>query len=215
MTKERRMTLESLYPYINLKGIFINSWGLNKRNGPKDEIVQKFTGIFNYLKQYLLETGIKGIAYYDYFTVRIEDNSLIFPGKDVKWTFPRIQNKCIADSAKETGTIALQVVTLGKKISEIMDLMEKDEQFSLLFYLHGFSVWLTEALAERHHGMIHDEWKDKNRKERYSFGYTLCPDLSYQQDLFKLLDLNTSSEVELTENFMMVPEQSTSAVIFH
>ena len=49
---------------------------------------------------------------------------------------------------------------------------------------------------------------------RYSFGYPACPDLEDQAKLFQLLDPGRI-EVELTEEFQLEPEQSTSAIIVH
>jgi len=48
---------------------------------------------------------------------------------------------------------------------------------------------------------------------RFSFGYPLCPDLSYQRALFALLDPRCIG-VTLTETFMMEPEASVSGLIF-
>ena len=49
---------------------------------------------------------------------------------------------------------------------------------------------------------------------RYSFGYPACPNLEDQTKLFELLD-PSRIDVDLSDEFMMEPEQSTSAVIFH
>jgi 5-methyltetrahydrofolate--homocysteine methyltransferase len=49
---------------------------------------------------------------------------------------------------------------------------------------------------------------------RYSFGYPACPDLSAQVQLCELLDPGRIG-VELSEEFQLHPEQSTSAIIVH
>ena len=49
---------------------------------------------------------------------------------------------------------------------------------------------------------------------RFSFGYPACPDLEDQTKLFELLD-PARIDVELTEEFQLDPEQSTSAIIVH
>lgn len=48
---------------------------------------------------------------------------------------------------------------------------------------------------------------------RFSFGYPLCPDLSWQADLFRLLNPRDIG-VTLTDGFMMEPETSVSGLIF-
>jgi 5-methyltetrahydrofolate--homocysteine methyltransferase len=49
---------------------------------------------------------------------------------------------------------------------------------------------------------------------RYSFGYPACPNLEDQAKLFELLEPGDIG-VELTEEFMLNPEQSTSAIVVH
>ncbi len=49
---------------------------------------------------------------------------------------------------------------------------------------------------------------------RYSFGYPACPDLEDQVKLFELLH-PSRIDVELTEEFQIEPEQSTSAIVAH
>ena len=52
------------------------------------------------------------------------------------------------------------------------------------------------------------------RGSRYSFGYPACPNLEDQEKLFRLLRPE-SIGVALTENHMMEPEASVSALVFH
>ena len=49
---------------------------------------------------------------------------------------------------------------------------------------------------------------------RYGFGYPACPDLEAQRPLFALLRPEAIG-ISLTENMLMVPEQSTSAIVAH
>ena len=52
------------------------------------------------------------------------------------------------------------------------------------------------------------------RGSRYSFGYPACPDLEQQVQLCELLE-PARIGVELSEEFQLHPEQSTSAIIVH
>ena len=91
--------------------------------------------------------------------------------------------------------------------------------------LHGLSVQLTEALAEYWHARVRAELgfggEDAARPRRascaratagsrYSFGYPACPDLEDQAKLVELLRPERIG-VELSEEFQLHPEQSTSA----
>ena len=48
-----------------------------------------------------------------------------------------------------------------------------------------------------------------------SFGYPACPRLEDQEQLFRLLDVEKQIGVQLTEGYMMEPEGSVSALVFH
>ena len=88
---------------------------------------------------------------------------------------------------------------------------------------------LTEALAEYWHARVREELglsaednpdmasliaKQGYRGSRYSFGYPACPDLEQQTIIRDLLDPGRIG-VELSEEFQLHPEQSTSAIIVH
>jgi 5-methyltetrahydrofolate--homocysteine methyltransferase len=60
-----------------------------------------------------------------------------------------------------------------------------------------------------------DLFKAKYRSVRVSFGYPACPRLEDQEQLFRLLDVSKHIGVHLTEGFMMEPEGSVSALVFH
>jgi 5-methyltetrahydrofolate--homocysteine methyltransferase len=139
---------------------------------------------------------------------------------------------CIADyyrSREEGGDIVpFFVVTVGDTIAgEIRQLFESDSYHDYLM-LHGFSVEVTDALAEYWHEMVRRELgiaADKPNDmtgyvtqsyqgSRYGFGYPACPDLDAHEVLFQLLEPEKIG-VTLTETMEMVPEQSTSAIIAH
>ena len=57
-------------------------------------------------------------------------------------------------------------------------------------------------------------FKQEYQGSRYSFGYPACPRLEDQEKLFELLNPSLI-DVNLTEEFQLEPEQSTSAIIVH
>ena len=59
-----------------------------------------------------------------------------------------------------------------------------------------------------------DRFTTKYRGRRYSFGYPACPALEDQAGIWKLLKPEEIG-VQLTEGFMMDPEASVSALVFH
>ena len=62
---------------------------------------------------------------------------------------------------------------------------------------------------------IREKFQARYRGLRVSFGYPACPDLSDQTKLFRLLEPTKHIGIELTEGFMMEPEASVSALVFH
>src|SRR2546430_2692469 len=55
-------------------------------------------------------------------------------------------------------------------------------------------------------------FRQQYRGSRYSWGYPACPDLEDQTKVAELLDIERIG-VSLTEEFHLVPEQSTSAIV--
>ena len=124
--------------------------------------------------------------------------------------------------------LAVQVVTIGPKASQLTEQLRKDGQYQDYLYMHGLSVESAEALAELWHKRIRQElgfasedaptirelFGQGYRGSRYSFGYPACPDLSDQEKLFRLLGPERIG-CTLTENWQIDPEQSTSAIIVH
>jgi 5-methyltetrahydrofolate--homocysteine methyltransferase len=160
-------------------------------------------------------------------------------GDDVaaSFTFPRQRRGrflCLSDffrpvSMGERDVVALDVVTMGNAASRATARLFEEDAYRDYLELHGLSVQLTEALAEYWHSRVRAELgfgdederdmdilisKQGYRGSRYSFGYPACPDLELQVGLFGLLTPQRIG-VELSEEFQIHPEQSTSAIIVH
>jgi len=182
---------------------------------------------------------------YGYFPCQSEGNDLIIYQNDEKtermrFTFPRqpieqrgSKNLCLADyfASKDSGKIdvvAFDLVTMGRKASEHAAELFKSDNYTDYLLFHGLSVESAEALAEMWHKRIREELgiaeadaKDMAKLfhqgyqgSRYSFGYPACPNLEDQTKLFELLQPERI-DVELSEEFQLHPEQSTSAIIIH
>jgi 5-methyltetrahydrofolate--homocysteine methyltransferase len=188
----------------------------------------------------LLDAGVA----YGYFPCVSEGDDLVVladPGdaasaERARFTFPRQRRDrhlCLADffRPRELGqvdVVAFTVVTMGARVSSATaELFAKDAYRDYL-ELHGLSVQLAEALAEHWHARVRAElgfgaqddpsldavFRQGYRGSRYSFGYPACPDLEEQTKVFELLDPGRIG-VELSEEFQLHPEQSTSALIVH
>ena len=194
------------------------------------------------LERALAERLLEPSVVYGYFPAQSEGDDLIVYDPDdhtrewVRFTFPRQPRGrflCISDffrpvSSGEMDVVAFHVVTMGQRVSErAAELFEANEYREYL-YLHGLGVEMAEALAEFWHKRIRSElgiadddastieelFDQGYRGSRYSFGYPACPNLEDQKQIFDLLDPERIG-VSLSEEFQLVPEQSTSAIIVH
>ena len=195
--------------------------------------------------QAIREKLLEAKLVYGYFPCQSSGNYLIIFQDDEKtermrFTFPRQpldqrggKNLCLADyfASFDSGRIdvvAFDLVTMGRKASEHSAKLFKSDNYTDYLLFHGLSVEAAEALAEMWHKRIRTElgFADKDAVElaklfhqgyqgsRYSFGYPACPRLEDQEKLFELLQPERIG-VELTEEFQLDPEQSTSAIIVH
>jgi 5-methyltetrahydrofolate--homocysteine methyltransferase len=160
-----------------------------------------------------------------------------------RFTFPRQRRErrlCIADYFKPRGAggsldvIGMQLVTVGNPVSEYAEKLRAAHAYRDYFEVHGLSVQLTEALAEYWHRRIRSELVLPSgealvahdppelagllaadyRGCRYAFGYPACPDLEDRAKITFLLQPERIGVV-LTEEFQLVPEQSTDAIVVH
>ena len=196
------------------------------------------------LNQVQSEGWLEAAVVYGYFPCVSEGNDLVIlhhegpdKGKErTRFSFPRQRRDrrlCISDFfvSKESGkvdVVAFHVVTMGNTISKAAAELFAKNEYREYLELHGLSVQLTEALAEYWHQRIREEMQVRAedapdlqgildqgyRGSRYSFGYPACPDIEQQVQLCELLEPGRIG-VELSEEFQLHPEQSTSAIIVH
>ena len=187
---------------------------------------------------------LEAAVVYGYFPCYSEGNDLVILHHDgpnagqerARFTFPRQRRDrrlCLADffASKDSGktdVVAFHVVTMGNAVSDATAKLFAKDAYREYLELHGLSVQLTEALAEHWHARIRSELdfgtedspdladilNQGYRGSRYSFGYPACPNLEDQVQLCELLEPERVG-VELSEEFQLHPEQSTSAIIVH
>jgi 5-methyltetrahydrofolate--homocysteine methyltransferase len=178
---------------------------------------------------------------YGYFPCQSSGNDLIVYHEDQKterlrFTFPRQpagKHLCLTDffASRESGrmdVVGFHLVTVGRRASEYAQELFKSDNYAAYLYFHGLSVESAEALAELWHKRIREQlgiagadapevaklFHQSYQGSRFSFGYPACPNLEDQVKLFELLDPSRIG-VDLTEEFQLDPEQSTSAIIIH
>ncbi|RMF59926.1 MAG: methionine synthase, partial [Calditrichaeota bacterium] len=233
--------LEALLPYLNKRVLFKGRWQLKGRIESTTTEFDPEKTLQDLLKEGIRKELYDFKVVYGYFKanaldekrLRVFDPSL---NREEIFTFP-VQTKSpylslakyfLPEDSGKSDVVAFHLVTVGRKLSDfIQRLFNEDEYFRYLLW-HGLSVELAEALAEYWHKQIrielniHEEdSEDPNlilkgvyRGRRYSFGYPACPELEDQKKIFNLLQ-PADIGVSLTEEYQLVPEQSTSAIIVH
>jgi 5-methyltetrahydrofolate--homocysteine methyltransferase len=237
------ISLADLFSFINETALFKGQWQFKQGRMPLEEyqalVREKVRPIYQELKKRSAqEKLLVPKVVYGYYQCQSEGNDLIVYDREreVRFTFPRQpagKHLCLADffAARESGrrdTVAFHLVTVGRRASVYSHELFKSDNYSDYLYFHGLSVESAEALAELWHTRIREElgiagadspdlsrlFRQDYQGARYSFGYPACPRLEDQEKLFTLLD-PARIDVELSEEFQLEPEQSTSAIIVH
>jgi 5-methyltetrahydrofolate--homocysteine methyltransferase len=139
---------------------------------------------------------------------------LVFPRQ------PRHDRICIADfyRPKESGeldVVAIQAVTAGDEVTEVMAALEREGEFADQLFVHGLGVQTAEGMAEWAHARIRSDLGiDADQGRRWSWGYPACPEQSEHEKVFRLLDA-PSIGLRLSGGFALEPEQSTMAIVAH
>lgn len=151
--------------------------------------------------------------------------------------FPRQthgEQLCLSDfvAPRDSGKldyVALFAVTCGHGVRELAERYKQAGHYLRSHILQALAIECAEAFAELMHQRLREMWgfpdpptmtmrerfKARYRGVRVSFGYPACPRLEDQTKLFRLLQVTETIGVHLTEGFMMEPEASVSALVFH
>jgi len=230
---------------LDERALFVGQWGLKGgKSFTEMAELEGRPRLRQLLNDIQVNNWIEAAVVYGYYPCFSDGNDLVIldPEKPLerkeisRLTFPRQRRDrrlCLSDffASKDSGRIdvvAFHVVTMGEAVSRATGKLFAQNNFREYLELHGLSVQLTEALAEYWHARIRAEQgfgiEDSSeldsildqgyRGSRYSFGYPACPDLSQQTQLCELLKPERIG-VNLSEEFQLHPEQSTSAIIVH
>ncbi len=125
-------------------------------------------------------------------------------------------------------SVALFVVGAGTGIRQCAEEYKARGEYLKSHALQALAIETAEACAEWLHRRLREDWgfpdpaettmidrfQARYQGKRYSFGYPACPALEDQAGIWKLLRPEDIG-VQLTEGFMMDPEASVSALVFH
>ncbi len=243
--KRTKFDIFELYKYINPIALWRGQWQFKRRSDQSNAefnawLDENVRPIYE-RKQRELANVMKPAVKWGYFWAQSEGNDLIIYHEDqrterARFQFPRQRDgkrQCLADffqpvSSGIMDVAAFHIVTVGGDVSEHERALFANGDYAEYLYTHGMGVETAEALAEYWHQMIRREmgiddaepedmrllFSAKYHGSRYSFGYPACPNLEDQRILMELLDPQDIG-ITLSEEDMLVPEQSTSAIIVH
>ncbi|MCM3744777.1 methionine synthase [Sporosarcina luteola] len=238
----RDYSVSHLYPYVNMRTLIGHHLGLRGNvdkmlTNREERAVQLHEMVTGFLESgHLSASGL-----YQFFPAQADgDDVIIYDPIDAKteierFTFPRQSKEpflCLADYLKtvdsgEMDYVAFMQVTAGHGVRDFANQLKAEGKFLESHAFQATALELAEGFAERVHQEIRDQWgfpdatdftmRDrfaaKYQGQRFSFGYPACPNLEDQAKLFGLLKPEDIG-VHLTEEYMMEPEASVSAIVF-
>ncbi|OGR97685.1 MAG: methionine synthase, partial [Elusimicrobia bacterium GWF2_62_30] len=228
--------LEELFANLDDNLFSLRFLKVNKAQPQKAEEALKL--LAGMKKEIIAGNLIKPRAVYRFFPVNSSGNQLLVYGADgapaASFLFPRRAEGvklCLADFAAPVAGgkkdhAAFFALTCGEGILEFARRERKAGNYLRSYLVEALALTLAEAFADVLHLRIRKDWgiaeekparpllRGKYRGKRYSFGYPACPDLANQKILFDLLK-PADAGLSLTDGFMMDPEASVSAIVFH
>jgi 5-methyltetrahydrofolate--homocysteine methyltransferase len=137
---------------------------------------------------------------------------------------PKGDRICLADFFRpavdgrppaELDVIAVQAVTVGSEVTELMAKLEADGEFAEQLFVHGLGVQTAEGLAEWLHWRVREMLGiPSTQGRRYSWGYPAVPEQSEHLKVEKLLGLEQIG-MKISDGYAPIPEQSTLALVAH
>jgi 5-methyltetrahydrofolate--homocysteine methyltransferase len=232
--REVPVDLDDVYPYLDRHVLFKLHWG---GRGVKGEAWRELVegndeneGFAPRLERMWREQDyLHPRARLGYFPCNADGNELVVfdpedPERELeRLVFPRQPKHdriCLADFYRPLGSgerdvVALQGVTVGPDVTELIEKLEREGEFAEQLFVHGIGVQSAEGLAEWLHSDIRRQLEiplDQGR--RYSWGYPACPDQSEHEKVWRLLGLEQIG-MTLSDGFAVMPEQSTVAIVAH
>ncbi|HET7444821.1 MAG TPA: methionine synthase [Solirubrobacterales bacterium] len=232
--REVPIDLADVYPYLDRHVLFKLHWGGKGIKGEAwRELVEgtaEDEGFAPRLERMWREQDyLHPRARLGYFPCNADGNELVVfdpenPDRELeRLVFPRQPKHdriCLSDfyrplDSGERDVVALQGVTVGPEVTELIEKLEAEGEFAEQLYVHGLGVQSAEGLAEWLHSEVRRGLAiDLDQGRRYSWGYPACPDQSEHEKVWRLLDLEAIG-MTLSDGFAVMPEQSTVAIVAH
>jgi 5-methyltetrahydrofolate--homocysteine methyltransferase len=227
--REIPVDLDEVYPHLDTHVLFKLHWGGRGVKGEEWQKLLREDFQPRLERMWREQTYLHPRAKVGYFPCYSEGNEIVILDPEDRETElerlvaprqPKNDRICLADfyRPKESGeldVVALQIVTAGDEVTEVMAQLEKDGEFAEQLFVHGMGVQTAEGMAEWLHAVIREELGiEPGQGRRYSWGYPAIPEQSEHEKVFRLLDAE-SIGMRLSGGHAVEPEQSTVAIVAH
>ncbi|MGH9339615.1 MAG: methionine synthase [Acidobacteriota bacterium] len=241
----RNINLDEVWRFVNPVMLYGKHLGLKGRVSERlqegEEKAAKLQAVIDELKQECRKGAMQSHAVWQFYKAAGEGERLRLYGCDgetvvAEFEFPRQpggDGLCLVDyvwnkDLPRRDAVCLFAVTSGGGIREIYQNLKEQGQYLKSHAIQALAIETAEGLAEWLHTKLRGQWgfpdapgmsmKDRfqgqYRGKRYSFGYPACPRLEDQEVLWRLIRPEEVG-ISLTDEYMMEPEASVSAVVFH
>ena len=227
--RELEVGLDEVYPHLDTHVLFKLHWGGRGVKGEQWSQLLREDFQPRLERMWSEQSYLRPRALLGYFPCNSDGNELIVWDPDAagereltRLVFPRQPRHdriCLADFYRPLGAepdvVALQAVTAGGEVTELMASLEADGEFAEQLFVHGLGVQTAEGMAEWLHAKVRSQLAiGPAQGRRYSWGYPSCPEQSELAKVFPLLDA-ASIGLRLSGGFAIEPEQSTLAIVAH
>jgi 5-methyltetrahydrofolate--homocysteine methyltransferase len=231
--RELDVDMDAVYRHLDTHVLFKLHWGGRGVKGEQWRALLREDFQPRLERMWRTQTYLHPRALLGYFPCNAEGNELIVwdpadfdparPRELERLQFPRQPRHdriCLADFFRPLGSgepdvVALQAVTAGAEVSELLARLEAEGEFAEQLFVHGLGVQCAEGLAEWLHARVRAELGIAPAQgRRYSWGYPACPEPSEHEKVFRLLDA-PSIGLALSGGYAVEPEQSTLAIVAH
>jgi 5-methyltetrahydrofolate--homocysteine methyltransferase len=227
--RELEVDLDEVYPHLDTHVLFKLHWGGRGVKGEewKKLVTEDFRPRLE--RMWREQTYLQPRALLGYFPCYSEGNEIVvLDPEDRETELERLYTPrqakgdriALADffrpkDAGELDVVALQAVTAGEAVTELMAKLEQDGEFAEQLFTHGIGVQTAEGMAEWLHWKVREDLGiPVTQGRRYSWGYPAVPEQSEHDKVDRLLGLSDVG-IRLSGGHAVEPEQSTLALIAH
>ena len=231
--------------YINPTMLYVRHLGYRGRflddlESGSERAVELHERVQKIQREMASRPDIRASAVFRFFRAARDGDDVLLLSPDGEHVLERLQfgrqaageGLSLADYVRSDGApdyLGAFVTTVGPGVRALADEWRDRGEYLDSHILQVLALEGAEGFAELLHQRMRAMWgfadpsditkpdlfRAAYRGKRYSFGYPACPRLEDQEILWRLLKPAETIGVSLTEEMMMEPEGSVSALVFH